>query len=235
MSNATSSRLDRERLAVVLATIGVNIIGVAGLAFAPWSDWRTGAGLAVINNAILLAHVVRRRDGLLARFMLFGLALGFAELPADAWLVDATGTLDYSIGGGPMLWRSPIWMPFAWEIVAVQFAYVGMRLMHALGGVRGVLLTGLLGAVNIPYYEELALRTNWWRYVDCAMLLHTPYYIILGEFVIACGLALLGWRLRRAGIGAALLLGLLGGVLIFLAYAAAYAATEAAFRVTAAA
>ena len=47
--------------------------------------------------------------------------VGLAELLADAWLVDYTRTLDYSIGGGPMIWRSPVWMPQAWEVVAVQF------------------------------------------------------------------------------------------------------------------
>jgi hypothetical protein len=29
--------------------------------------------------------------------------VGFKELAADAWLVDYTKTLDYSIGGGPMI------------------------------------------------------------------------------------------------------------------------------------
>jgi hypothetical protein len=59
--------------------------------------------------------------------------VGFAELPADAWLVDYTRTLDYSIGGGPMIWRSPVWMPLAWEVVAVQFGYIGLRLWERFG------------------------------------------------------------------------------------------------------
>jgi len=25
----------------------------------------------------------------------------------------------------PMIWRSPIWMPFAWQVVSVQFGYLG--------------------------------------------------------------------------------------------------------------
>jgi hypothetical protein len=60
--------------------------------------------------------------------MAFGLTAGIGELGADAWLVDFTRTLDYSSGGGPMLWRSPLWMTFAWEVVAVQFGYLGLRL-----------------------------------------------------------------------------------------------------------
>ena len=54
----------------------------------------------------------------MARLILFGLITGFVELAADAWIVDVTHTLDYSVGGGPMIWRSPFWMPFAWEILS---------------------------------------------------------------------------------------------------------------------
>jgi hypothetical protein len=43
-----------------------------------------------------------------------GVVVGFTELAADAWLV--------------VIWRSPLWMPLAWEVVAVQFGYVGLRL-----------------------------------------------------------------------------------------------------------
>ena len=68
--------------------------------------------------------------------------VGFGELPADAWLVDYTRTLDYSIGGGPMIWRSPLWMPLAWEVVAVQFGYIGLRLWERFGKI-GLLMIAL--------------------------------------------------------------------------------------------
>jgi hypothetical protein len=102
--------LERERLLVVVATIVINVVAVSLLTFAPWSDWRTGAALNIINNCLLVGFTIVRRDALLARFLLFGIAVGFAELPADAWLVDYTRTLDYSIGGGPIIWQSPLWM-----------------------------------------------------------------------------------------------------------------------------
>ena len=121
--------LARSRLWVVLATVALNIIAVSLLTRAPWSDWRTGLALNFFDNWLLIRFAVLRGDKLLGRFILFGLVVGLAELPADAWLVDYTRTLDYSIGGGPMLWRSPLWMPLAWEIVAVQFGYLGLRLV----------------------------------------------------------------------------------------------------------
>ena len=163
----TDSELERDRLCVVIATIVINVAGVSLLAFAPWSDWRTGAALNIIDNCLLIGFALVRRDALLGRLLLFGLVVGFTELSADAWLVDYTGTLDYSIGGGPMIWRSPLWMPLAWEVLAVQFGYIGLRLWERSGKV-GLVMIGLLGAINIPFYEEMARRIHWWQYNGAA-------------------------------------------------------------------
>ncbi len=209
--------LERGRLRVVLATIAIDVIAVSLLAFAPWSDWRTGFGLNLVDNALLVGFVLVRRDALLARFLLFGLAVGLTELAADAWLVDYTRTLDYSIGGGPMIWRSPIWMPLAWEVVAVQFSYLGLRLWERFGGI-GLLLVALLGAINIPFYEQMARKIHWWQYSGCRMLSFTPWYIILGEFGIALALALLAQTLRRGSWRTAIGAGIAGGIAIFVCY-----------------
>jgi hypothetical protein len=202
---------------------------VALLTLARWSDWKTGLALNLVDNALLLGFVAARRDIVLARFLGFGLAVGCAELAADAWLVDYTKTLDYSIGGGPMLWRSPLWMPLAWEVVAVQFGYVGLWLWTRYGK-WGLATIGLLGAINIPYYEEMARQINWWAYRNCRMLSYTPYYIILGEFGIAIVLGLLAKRVSNGTWTSSILAGLAGGAAIFACYAAAYAITEGLIR-----
>jgi hypothetical protein len=225
MGLTAGNSLTESRLTIVLVTIAINIVAVALLVFAPWSDWKTGLALNLLDNALLLYYVTTHGDFVLARLMAFGLAVGVAELAADAWLVDFTKTLDYSIGGGPMIWRSPLWMPFAWEIVAVQFGYVGLWLWNRFG--KGGLFTiGILGAINIPYYEEMARRINWWQYGNCRMLSYTPYYIILGEFGIAILLALLARRAVNGQWRDAVLAGLAGGVGIFVCYALAYGITD---------
>ena len=217
--------LERARLRIVLATVFINVFGVALLVLAPWSNWRTGLALNLVDNFLLLSFVFLRRDFLIARLMVFGVAVGFAELPADAWLVLHTHTLDYSVGGGPMLWCSPLWMPFAWQIVAVQFGYLGLRLWERFG-VFGLVMIGALGAVNIPYYEEMARRIHWWTYSGCRMISFTPYYIIVGEFGIAIALALLAVQLRRGTWQKAVAAGLIGGLAIFICYALAYLVTD---------
>lgn len=61
--------LERGRLRIVIATVAINVIAVSLLTFAPWSDWRTGAALNVIDNCLLVGLAVVRRDALLARFL----------------------------------------------------------------------------------------------------------------------------------------------------------------------
>ncbi len=214
---------DRERLLIVLATVAINVLAVGALVFFPGSNWRTAVGLNLIDNTLVIGYTLWRRDGLMARLILFGLITGFVELAADAWIVDVTHTLDYSVGGGPMLWRSPFWMPFAWEIVAVQFGYIGMLLFESLGA-KGLLLAGSLGAINIPYYEEMARLIHWWAYDGAPMFpgSHTPWAIILGEFIISVSFAILARSTRRPGLMPTVIAGVLAGVSIFAGYALPY-------------
>ena len=226
------STLERDRLLVVIATIVINVAAVSLLTLAPWSDRRTGAALNLVDNCLLIGFALVRRDALLSRFLLFGVVVGFTELAADAWLVDYTRTLDYSIGGGPIIWRSPLWMPLAWEVVAVQFGYIGLRLWERFGKV-GLLVIGLLGAINIPFYEEMARRIHWWRYSPESvrgMISFTPWYIVLGEFGIALALAVLGRTLRRGSWRKAVIAGIGGGFSIFICYALAFWITDRLFE-----
>jgi len=225
LPDAHNPALERGRLCVVIATVVINVIAVSLLTFAPWSDWRTGAALNFVDNCLLVSFAVVRRDALLARFLLFGVVVGLTELAADAWLVDYTRTLDYSIGGGPTIWRSPLWMPLAWEVVAVQFGYIGLRLWERFGK-TGLLIIGLLGAINIPFYEQMARRIHWWQYGGCRMISFTPWYIILGEFGIALVFALLARTLRRDSWHVAIVAGVAGGASIFICYAVAFLITD---------
>lgn len=222
---AEATELDSRRLQLVCGTILINIAAVAALTLYPGSDWRTGMLLNGFDLLLLVGFAVWSRDRYLGHLLGFGLVLGLTELAADAWLVVGTRTLDYSVGGGPMLWRSPVWMPLAWQVVAVQFAVVGERLRrwHA---VWGLVTTALLGALNIPYYEEMARRIHWWTYSNCRMISGTPYYIILGELFIAAAIALFADSVRRQTVRTTVVSGIGGGGAIFLAYAGAFAITD---------
>ena len=124
-----------------------------------------------------------------------------------------------------MIWRSPLWMPLAWEVVAVQFGYVGLRLWERFGK-TGLLMIGLLGAINIPFYEEMARRIHWWQYSGCRMIWFTPWYIILGEFGVAVAFALLSRSLRRGSWRVAIGVGIASGGSIFVCYGMAFLITD---------
>jgi hypothetical protein len=55
---------ERERLVVGIATIVINVVAVSLLTFAPWSDWRTGMALNIINNCLLVGVTAVRPDQL---------------------------------------------------------------------------------------------------------------------------------------------------------------------------
>ena len=52
--NAYDVSLERGRLGIVLATVVINVVAVSLLTFAPWSDWRTGAALDIVDNCLFI-------------------------------------------------------------------------------------------------------------------------------------------------------------------------------------
>lgn len=213
---------EHARLRTVLATVALSVVTVVVLRDRPWSDGRTALALNAVSLSLFLGHVAYYRDAVLARLLLFGLGLGATELAADALCVRYTGTLDYSVAHSPLLGLSPFWMPTAWLVVAAQIGYLGRRMMARLGTAAGMVMTALLGAVNIPFYEEMAYHAHWWRYAHCRMLGHTPLYIIVAELLIGLTLGpLAAWAMRagatwRDAAAAGLIggLGTIGGGLI---------------------
>jgi len=116
-------------------------------------------------------------------------------------------------------------MPLAWKVVAVQFGYIALRLWGRFGKL-GLLMVGLLGAINIPVYEEMARRIHWWQYTGCRMISFTPWYIILVEFGIALAFALLARTLRHGSVRMAVVAGVAGGISIFACYTVAFFITD---------
>lgn len=206
---------ESARLRTVLITIATSVIAVAIFAGKPWSDGRTAALLCAINGTTFALHILRYRDAAMARLLAFGACLGIVELIADALCVHFTGTLDYSVANSGMIWESPWWMPIAWMMVASQIGYLGARLVERVGVWRGAILSAIIGAINIPFYEEMARHAHWWEYQFCRMLpgTHTPVYIIVAELIIGLSLGPLAHiALRNPSWRDAVIAGLLAGI-----------------------
>lgn len=183
--------------------------------------WRSATIITFSISALYVVYTWRYRDNFLARILLFSLAAGWTELVADWWLVDVTGTLMYQ-PGGLFVWCSPLYMPFAWTVVTTQLGYIGWWLGRRYGLIAASLLTGLIGAVNIPLYEQWARNADWWQYQNTTMLGYTPWYIIGGEFLIAFSLPAAMAVVERQRWQVAGIAGVMQGLWIWVAYRVAF-------------
>jgi hypothetical protein len=188
-----------------LALLGLMIAGhvVAAILAVGWVTAVAIDALALVYLVALLAPPVWRP--LVGRLLLLGLVAGLLELATDAAGHQFARSLYYR-QGQPLLWDSPFYMPISWMIVLTQLGYLGWRLagllMGTLTGRRGlwlaVVLTGIVGALNVPFYEETAYYAGWWRYTPTSLHLgHTPAYVLLFEGLIGAALPLLTWGLLQ--------------------------------------
>jgi len=182
--------------------------------------WPTATIISFGVVALFVGYVWRQHDNFVARIILFSLATGWVELLADQWLVDVTGTLVY-LPGGPFVWRSPLYMPFAWTVVTTQLGYIGWWLSKRYSMIFASVLLGVIGAINIPLYEQWAKGANWWFYRNTSMLGNTPWYIISGEFLIASTLPAAMSLVEKRDWRVSVLAGVAQGLWIWAAYALA--------------
>lgn len=171
----------RWRLVILMSAIGMVGIGMA----AHFSlGWKAASVMTALEFLVVLAYGLRTRDPIIQRLLLFGILVGFGELPADAFSVQVTDTLVYP-AHEPHLWASPAYMPISWFAVMVQGGFMAWALRERLGMLWATLLMAAIGASYVPLYEYLARNAGFWFYRDCPMLLgHTPYYVILAEALL---------------------------------------------------
>jgi hypothetical protein len=150
--------------------------------------------LAVVYLLALISRPAWRP--LVLRLMLLGLVAGILELFTDAAGESIAHSLVYA-AGGPMIWASPLYMPFSWMIVLTLLGYLGWRLRGLLPLWLAIAITGLWGSLNIPFYEETAYYAGWWHYTTTLRIGHTPIYVLLFEGLIAAALPLLTSRFPR--------------------------------------
>ena len=182
-----------------VASLSVLLTVCYALACSRWpdSDGRSAAWLNALNVLLFGTYTVRSGDRAMRKLLWAAGAFGLVEMAADYLCVRWTGTLDYSVARSTMLVASPWWMPCSWAVVAVQMSVPGAAAIRRLGPPPGALLTGLLGLVLIPFYEEMAYGAKWWQYRNCLRFGHTPLYIVVAEAIIGAGLAFMGYAALR--------------------------------------
>ncbi len=204
--------LDGAMLGTFALLVACHIIAAVGRL-----GWISAAVTVGLTALALLGLSLRRAwRPLLLRLLAFGLVAGACELFTDFAGEVVAHSLSYP-PGEPMLWASPAYMPFSWMVVLTQLGYLAWRLDTLAPQTPrwlAMALTGLWGALNIPFYEEMAYHAGWWRYAGAPGLGHTPYYVMLFEGLIAVTLPPLLAQIERRPPRAALLRGLALGLWI---------------------
>lgn len=186
----TLSPVDRRRWRLVLWTLALSLVGDA---VAAWFHvgWTAAAASTAALWAIFLVYLARTGDPIVGRLLMFGLLVGFGELPADHFGVVTTHTLVYP-PGPPLIWDSPFYMPFAWAVIFVQLGYIAWYLGRRYNLVAVSVALAVFGGINIPVYEFLAKFADFWFYRDTPMLFGvTPYYVIMAEALLSLAVPLL--------------------------------------------
>lgn len=180
-----------------------------------------GGSLWSYGFALIYAlYAWRSNDALVGRFLLFSLAAGFTELIADAWLVN-TNTLFYP-SNEPMLYKSPMYMPFSWVVVLMQLGYIGYLIYLKKGTLLASIAVGLMGCMIIPFYEFLAIHAGWWHYENAPKWGLVPKYIYIAEGILMLTIPTLFDQSASASRLKAIFLGVLQGLVMLIASFIAY-------------
>jgi hypothetical protein len=220
-----TSRLTREQDELGRRLLVVNAFGIAiamvGLVIP--LGWRSATVICLVGLLVFTAFLVRRDfPRWSTNLYIFGQAVGWTELLADAWLVRHTETLVYA-SGGPFVWVSPLYMPFAWGGLLTSSMLLGVVVHRRTSLVVASLFVAGLTGLYIPLYEYIAHASGWWWYQHTPMLLGVvPIFIVIGEMIVGLPLVWIGTRLEHVGAVGAALFGGAVGLLIFAAYALAY-------------
>ncbi|MBL9103004.1 MAG: hypothetical protein JNL82_18815 [Myxococcales bacterium] len=213
---------ERRRLALILRTMAYALLAqvVAAVYVLGW------VGSSVVTAGLLamfVRHAWRERDALLAKILLFGLVVGFGELPADHFGVVVTDTLVYT-PGGPQVWVTPLYMPFGWVVMMVQLGVLAHWLARRWGPLRTCFALAVLGGLNIPAHELLAKYADLWHYQNTPMVLGAvPHYVILAEAMLGMVIPLLLLRAAETSWRGVIVLGALQAAAIYVAGRVAFA------------
>lgn len=129
--------------------------------------------------------------------MFAGLIAGVCELFTDVSGQQVVHSLIYP-AGELTIWASPVYMPITWMVTLTYLGYFSWRLRALQGWRLAILFCGLVGAIEIPLFEEMSYYGGWWRYVPVHLMVgHTPIYVSLFEGLVIAALPLLFYRIER--------------------------------------
>lgn len=210
-----STNQTRERSIFIFTSMAL-AIGLLALFAWKFPGWISASIWSYGFSLVYLLYVLIKKDYVLGRFLLFSLFAGFTELLPDGWLVSYTNTLFYP-EGQPMLYHSPMYMPFSWVVVLTQIGYIGYLINKKHNLLVTSIIIGLLGSSIIPFYEYLAIHAEWWHYENAPKWGIVPIYIFVAEGLLMLTIPDLFDRCERLHIKFIPLFGILQGLVMWVA------------------
>jgi hypothetical protein len=211
--------INRRTTAFVVATQALQLLATVVSAWLALG-WKSAAVISFALSTIFVLYALISGNKLMQRLVLFALIAGFLELFADHYSISVTKTLVYP--PEPLLWTSPLYMPFAWVAVFSQLGYYGLLLVRWKGIWVASLLIAVLGGVYIPVYEHLAADAGWWYYQNTPMIFNAPYFVILAEAMLSLSVPALVAYLIRGNYWRTVVAAVVLGIVIYASERIAY-------------
>jgi hypothetical protein len=218
-TSSFDSDLNRQTTWFIVATQILQLGGTA-LSAGLQLGWKSAAAISFSLGALYVLYAVISRNRVLRHLVVFSFIAGLLELFADHYSVAGNETLVYP--AEPMLWTSPLYMPFAWIAVFSQLGYYSLLIVRWKGLTTAIIVLGVLGGLYIPIYEHLAADAGWWYYRNTPMLFNAPYYVILAEAMLSVSIPPLMLFSLKGSYGRTAFAALIQGIVIFLSCYLAY-------------
>jgi len=196
-----------------IAIANVVALGIALVSAKYALGWMAATGSVLVSGAMLLVFCLKHSEPFFIRLFVFGVALGFAELINDTYLIDKA-ILIYS-PGGPYVLETPLYMPFSWALLIITNGTVAAWLYGKLGPVKSPFAMAIVSGLYIPGFEALAAKADWWHYQNVPFWLGAPAFVVLGEALLALPLPWMSTFLARRGFAVAIGLGVVEGLVVF--------------------
>lgn len=161
--------------------------------------------LALTIGIMYVAYAVYgliSKDHTIWLWLLFGFVVGLVELASNCdyhIVTDPYQALVY-----PKWWRmigvTPSYLRFGWGMIFTILGLIGLWIRRRNTFVEATLLTAALGAIFILIFENLARQAGWWYYQNTPMLIWSPYFCILFEFLSTLLVVPVGWWITGSTI-----------------------------------
>lgn len=217
-------KFGKARVLYLLITLSLSLV-VTTISWKFHLGWRTiGIWITILLIADIV-FVIYKRDGLILKFMVGTMILGFVELFADHWLVDGIQVLFYA-QESPFIWSSPFYMPFLWGVMTLRTAFISWVITRKYGLFWSTVALTVMGAGMGTFWESFALGAKWWYYESNNMIFAAPKFIVAGEIFFSMCIPYAFYKLSGWKVWSTIPIGVVLGASIWIFYYLAYLVFE---------